>query len=69
MTQIKMERDIKEKEAAAHLIEVERKAQRVDELERKYTLLEMDKDQMKHQIGKLRDQLEAANGGTDIKPR
>ena len=47
MAQIKLERDMKEKEAAAHLAMVEEKAKRVDELERQMVLLNMDKDKLK----------------------
>ena len=54
---IKVEKDLKEKEAAAHLEEVEKKAARVDELEKQHVLLEMDKDRLKMENGKLIDQL------------
>ena len=54
---MKVERDIKEKEAAAHLALVEEKAKRVDELEGQLVLLRMDKDELKRQIGVLNDQI------------
>ena len=44
---MKVERDIKEKEAAEHLALVEEKAKRVDELEGQLVLLRMDKDELK----------------------
>lgn len=55
IAQVKIERDMKEKEAAAHLGLVEQKAKRVDELERQQALLDMDKDQMKREINRLKD--------------
>jgi len=42
---------MKEKEAADHLVEVETKATRVDELEKKLVLLGMDKDKLKSENG------------------
>ena len=54
---MKIERDIKEKEAAAHLALVEEKAKRVDQLERQMALLEMDKDRLKAELGKLNDEM------------
>ena len=57
LNQMKVERDIKEKEAAAHLQLVEEKAKRVDELEGQLVLLRMDKDELKRQIGVLNDQI------------
>lgn len=55
LTQMKLERDMKEKETAAHLVMVEEKAKRVDELERKMVLLEMDKDKLKFEVNRLTD--------------
>ena len=55
MAQIKLEKDMKEKEAAAHLAMVEEKAKRVDQLEGQLLLLELDKDKMKKEIGILSD--------------
>ena len=52
---IKIEKELKEKEAAEHLAEVEKKAARVDELEKQHVLLEMDKDRLKMENGKLID--------------
>ncbi len=57
MTQMKLERDIKEKEAAAHLALVEEKAKRVDELEKQMVLLNMDKEKLKQEVNSLSDQL------------
>ena len=56
---IKMEKDLKEKEAKTHLAEIETKAARVDELEKQHVLLEMDKDRLKVENGRLIDQLRA----------
>ena len=57
LAQIKLERDIKEKEAAAHLVVVEEKAARVDELEKQMVLLNMDKERLQREVHALSDQL------------
>ena len=57
LAQIKLERDIKEKEAAAHLVVVEEKAARVDELEKQMVLLNMDKERLQREVHTLSDQL------------
>lgn len=63
LTQMKLERDMKEKEAAAHLAMIEEKAKRVDELEGQLLLLNMDKDNLKKEINILSDQLVARLDG------
>jgi len=54
---MKHERDMKEKEAAAHLAMVEEKAKRVDVLEGQLLLLDMDKDKLKKEINILSEEL------------
>jgi len=46
---------MKENEAAAHLKMVEEKAKRVDQLESQMVLLNMDKDKLKIELGRLTD--------------
>ena len=55
MERMRIERDMKENEAKAHLAEVEEKAKRVDELERQMVLLNMDKDKLKAEYNKMSD--------------
>lgn len=57
LNQMKLERDMKENEAAAHLAQVEEKAKRVDALEGQIVILQMDKDELKRQVGVLNDQI------------
>ena len=57
LIQIKLEKEMKENEAAAHLKMVEEKAKRVDQLESQMVLLNMDKDKLKIELGRLTDQL------------
>ena len=54
---------MKEKEAAAHLALVEEKAKRVDELEKKMVLLNMDKDKLKLEVNRLSDQMSSGQPG------
>ena len=61
---MRTERDMKAKEAAAHLVVVEEKAKRVDKLESQMVLLEMDKDNLKKEVGRLKDIIEQ-NGDKD----
>ena len=55
LERMRIERDMKENEAKAHLAEVEEKAKRVDELERQMALLNMDKDKLKAEYNKISD--------------
>ena len=52
---MRLEKDLKEKEASSHLASVEQKAMRVDELERQMVLLNMDKDKLKVENNRLCD--------------
>ena len=54
---MRVERDMKEKEAAAHLALVEQKAKRVDQLEGQLVILEMDKEKLKRENNALTDQV------------
>ena len=57
LEKMRLEKDMKEREAAEHLAEVESKAKRVDELEKQMVLLNMDKDKLKAENNKLTDQV------------
>ena len=55
---MKLERDMKEKEAAAHLASVEEKAKMVDKLEAQIVLINMDKDALKRELNQLQNEHE-----------
>lgn len=54
---MRLEKDMKEREAAEHLAEVEAKAKRVDELEKQMALLNLDKDKLKGENHTLTEQV------------
>ena len=55
LEKMRLEKDLKEREAAEHLHEVEEKAKRVDELEKQMAVLNMEKDKLKLENGRLAD--------------
>lgn len=57
LEKMRLEKDMKEREAAEHLAEVEAKAKRVDELEKQMALLNLDKDKLKGENSKLTEQV------------
>jgi hypothetical protein len=60
-----MEKEMKEKEASDHLKVVEEKAARVDLLEKRLVLLEMDKEKLNRELNQMSEQLSKSKNPGD----